>query len=466
VRRAAAEFLLRNGKPRDAEPLYRQLLDAKLSATEADILAAKRGLALALARTGDPKQMPEALQLVGLSVDAQGVVDPATFATAPEGRLAQARVLAASASHALRARAIDLFEALDQKQMLPPEDRLQLARLLHLHSAASWPKARGILETVTARAPTNARFAATRANLLLNHKEVPEAETVIARLEQLEQERKLPAGVLSIELKARALELRGKELQAITLLQEFAQQKDAPPSRTLLLAGLHGRLGNYPEAIDLCFQIKKIGYREEAYGAAIGLLRAGKPAAGQTNKLQRWQEQVVRIEEAVRKSVGIDETNLVLHLLLADLMELQGRSDQVEAICRTVLQKDANNLVALNNLAWLLAGKQGKEQEALDLIQRAIKHHGGRPELLDTRAVAYLGLGMAKEAVRDLEQVVRDAPTPARYFHLTRAHHLAKERPQAQAALQRATELGLSVDALHPVDQELYPRIVADLQRQ
>jgi len=270
----------------------------------------------------------------------------------------------------------------------------------------------------------------------------------------------------SIELKARALEMRGKELQAVTLLQGFAQQKDAPPARVFLLAGLHSRIGNYVEAIDLCFQVKQLGYREEAYGSAIGMLRSAKPAVSQAGKLTRWQQQTARIEEALRQSIRIDDDNLVLRLQLADLMDLLGRTDQVEAVCRFILQKDADNLVALNNLAWLLAGKESKEQEALALIQRAIQRHGMRPELLDTRAVVRLSLGQPREAVQDLEKVVREAPTPARYFHLSRAHHLAKNAPQALAALQRANEMGLDVQALHPADQEAYPRLVGDLQKQ
>jgi tetratricopeptide (TPR) repeat protein len=468
IHRAAAEFLLRVGKPQAAERLYRKLLEGGLGTTDDDLAIARRGLALALARSGDPKRLAEALQMVGLALDSAGKLDQATLAESPEGRLAQARVLATLASHALRARAIELLETLDQKHGLQAEDQYLLARLLHPHSPdqATWQKAQAILRALTASHPNHARFLADHANLLLLHKEVPRAEPLIARLEQLEQERKLPPGALgSIELKARALELRGKELQAIALLQGFAQQKDAPAGRSLLLASLHGRLGNYQEGVDLCYQVKAKGYREEAYGAAIGLLRAGKPAAGQAAKLQRWHQQAARIEESLRHAIDAETGNIMLRLQLADLMELLGRSDGVESLCRSILALDANNLVALNNLAWLLAGQVGKEQEALGLIQRAIQQHGGRPELLDTRAVVHLSLGNAAQAVKDLEAVVRAAPTPSRYFHLTRAHLLAKNAPQALAALQRANDLGLDVQRLHPNDQAVYPRVVDELQQ-
>jgi tetratricopeptide (TPR) repeat protein len=470
INRAAADFYLRAGKVKNAEALYRHLLDKLRDASDADRAAARRGLALALAKGGEPQRTPEALELAGLALDQTGRLDDKTLAAEPEARLGQARVLAAMNSHALRGKAIELLEELNKKQLLHAEDQYQLARLLHLHGPdpANWMKSREVLKAITTSHPTNARYLAYHANLLLLHKELPDADALIARLEQMEKDRQLPAGVLgSVEMKARALEMRGKELAAIALLQSFAEQKDAPPARALLLASLHGRLGNYQEAIDWCDRVRQIGgsYREEAYGAAISILRAGKPAAAKSVKLKLWQQQADRVEANLRESTQWDTDNVVLRLQLADLMELVGRFDQVESICRDLLKKDPDNLVALNNLAWLLAGKEGQGQEALALINRAIAKYGARPELLDTRAVAYVALGMAKEAVRDLEQVIRESPTPTRYFHLSRAHHLAKDTPLAVAALRRANELGLSFAQLHPTDQEAYRQLMAQMPK-
>jgi tetratricopeptide (TPR) repeat protein len=466
--RAAADFLLRFGKPREAEPLYRAVLAAKVADEEARA-GARRGLALTLARSGNPQHAAEALEHVGLAMGAAGTIKPESIATGTEARLTQAQVLAALASHTLRSQAIPLLEGLHQKHALPIEDQYQLAHLLHRDSpgAAGWKKTRELLNSITAGQPQNARYLALAANLLLVHKEVADAEPLIGRLEQLERDRKLPAGMLgSVELRARSLEMRGKELQAIALLQNYAQQKDALPGRSLLLAGLHGRLGNFQEAIDLCDKVRDAGYAEDAYGTAIGLLRAGKPTASQKPKQQRWQQQIVRVEKSLRESVDKNEANVVLRLQLQDLLELQGRYDEAQVMCREILKRDPDNLVALNNLAWMLAQKPGPNDEAFTLIQHAIDRHGARPELLDTRAVVYLSGGRFKEAIRDVEEAIREAPTPARWFHLTRAHHQAQNAPQALAALQRANDLGLNVQMLHPSDQQAYQELVPELQRQ
>jgi predicted Zn-dependent protease len=150
--------------------------------------------------------------------------------------------------------------------------------------------------------------------------------------------------------------------------------------------------------------------------------------------------------------------------LLADLMELQSRFDEVEQLCRRVLADEPANLVALNNLAWLLAQRGGKAEEGLTLITRAIEKYGPRPELLDTRAVVNMALGKCDASLTDLQQVIREAPTPARYFHLSRAYHQTHNQSSARAALRRADELGLTQQQLHPSEWELYQRVVVELR--
>lgn len=466
--RAAADFSIRTGRPREAEPLYRRIVRRQVPAGAADLAHARHGLALALARGGSAKAQPEALQLVGLSLDEAGNVPEAQLATAPADRLMQAKVLAALPSHRLRARAISVLEGLHQKQLLGADDRFLLAHLLHQHAsdAATWAKTRALLHDLTQAAPRSPRFLAYYANLLILNKDVPQAEPIVARLESLEREHKLPPGAFgSIEMKARCLELRGRGAEAVALLKTFAAQKDAPPDRALLLAGLHGRLGNYKQAIDVCEQLRlKKGLADAAFGSAVALLRSNRPAEKMAGQVKEWRQQQTRVEARLREAVAKEPQYLPNRLLLADLLELSGRLDEVESVCRAVLTEDRDNLVALNNLAWLLAQRPGKAEEALTLVNRAIAAYGERPELLDTRAVVYLGLGKERESVADLRRVVSDAPTPARYFHLSRAHQQAKDRSSALAALQRANELGLTPEQLHPSERETYRRVTAELR--
>jgi tetratricopeptide (TPR) repeat protein len=469
VLRAAADFYLRTGRLGAAEPVFRKLTERELAGSEQDAMRARRGLAVVMAQTGRSAKVVEALRLVGLSLDEQGRLAQTKFAEQADEQLAQARVLAALPSHHLRARAIPLLEGQHQKRLLQIEDQYLLARLLHMHSSdlPTWQKTRELLKEITDSAPKTSRYLAFAAQLLVQNKEVPAAETLVERLEKLEKERSLPAGTLgAVELRARCLELRGQGAPAIALLQEFAAQKNAPPARLLLLAALYGRLGQYKEALDVCQQVAdQEGMVDEALGSAVAILRAGKPAETERNRLTAWQEQANRLEARFRAALLKNDAGATpTRLLLADMMELQGRFDEVEKLCRRVLKDESGNLVALNNLAWLLAQQAGKAEEALTLITQAIEKYGPRPELLDTRAVVYLNLGKYEQSVEDLQKVVSEAPTPARYFHLSRAQHQAKKQPEALAALRRADELGLTPLQLHPSEREVYRQVVSELR--
>src|SRR5262249_47213821 len=137
-----------------------------------------------------------------------------------------------------------------------------------------------------------------------------------------------------------------------------------------------------------------------------------------------------------------------------------------EACCRTALARGGRNPVALNNLAWLLAQKQGKAKEALELIEEAIKIAGPRGELLDTRASVYIALNRAGPALQDLEAALADGQVPTRYSPRAQAHGLPNNPKQAADALQRAGAAGLTrPDQLHPAERAAFVKLKNELEQ-
>jgi tetratricopeptide (TPR) repeat protein len=203
--------------------------------------------------------------------------------------------------------------------------------------------------------------------------------------------------------------------------------------------------------------------QREASAAAVAILRNHKPSEALLTKHAQWHEQRRRVESALRDTIAKDTKDIASRMYLADLMELQGKYDEVEKLCREVLKESDTNLVALNNLAWLLGQKADQAAEALPLIERAIETHGPRPELLDTRAIVHLNLGSTDKALRDLERVVNEAPTPMRLFHLSRVYEKARNSTQALAMLRQANEQGLTLQQLHPAEQAEYQRVITEL---
>jgi tetratricopeptide (TPR) repeat protein len=153
-------------------------------------------------------------------------------------------------------------------------------------------------------------------------------------------------------------------------------------------------------------------------------------------------------------------------MYLADLYELEENYAKAEACYREALDRDKNNVAAMNNLAWLLAQTSGNKDEALKLIQQAIERQGDVPDFLDTRAVVEMGKSQADAAVRDLEQASADQPTASRYFRLAQAYYLANNRDAALTALRRAKSSGLKPEDLHPTEQMAFRKVTAELEPQ
>ena len=121
-------------------------------------------------------------------------------------------------------------------------------------------------------------------------------------------------------------------------------------------------------------------------------------------------------------------------LHLSDLYDQRGRWEDAETMYREVLrpENEPKNIVALNNLAWLLAQRssdQEKVREALAKIESAVNGIGRRADLLDTRGLVYLKLGQEAAALADFREAAADMPTPAHLFHLARAITRSATRP-------------------------------------
>jgi predicted Zn-dependent protease len=128
-----------------------------------------------------------------------------------------------------------------------------------------------------------------------------------------------------------------------------------------------------------------------------------------------------------------------------------------------VLAADPQNVVALNNLGYLLALHGKGAAEAMELLNRAIALAGPTPELVDTRAVIHLKLGQPDRAIKDLETAMAEAPLPAVSYHLAQAHQLARNATAARDALQKAKSLGLQPDTLHALERPAYQQLHAEL---
>jgi tetratricopeptide (TPR) repeat protein len=470
VVRRLAGFYWNAGKLAEAEPLMRDLVEKRVKnpSTE-DVHWARWHLALVLASSSDFARFREALGLVGLKLDNNGqLVRDAEQerSDSSDTRRYQARVLASQAAHRqFRERARALLEEMEQSKALPSDDRFILAMLYEAEN--EWMKAKPILSELANQKDPAPRHLAYYVQSLLEHKELREAAKALEELETLEEQRGAePNAFAAVELRARLLEEQNSGDKAIKILEDHIKRKHANPDEVLLVLNSMRRQKKFVQAYQRCLQAWKEGKctPEVIGGASVVLLRNmqgfGAPAS---------DDQFRTVEQHLKEALEAKPKSVILMLHLADLYGQRNRWDEAEAMYRRILQPDnePSNIVALNNLAWLLVQRSSdkdKHQEALLRIETAISGVGRRADLLDTRGLVQMKLGNEAAALADFREAAADLPSPAHLFHLARAHYKTSDKTSAFKVLKQAQEQGLQANLLHPSEQSEYQRMLTDLK--
>jgi tetratricopeptide (TPR) repeat protein len=142
---------------------------------------------------------------------------------------------------------------------------------------------------------------------------------------------------------------------------------------------------------------------------------------------------------------------------LGALLQATGRSADAEALYQRILKAQPQNLIVINNLAWILCEERNKCQEALELSQEALKIAPEYADLIDTRGVAYYRLGQIDRAVQDFRKCIelylpQTPSVTASYFHLGRALAKLGQKDEAVQNLGKAIQMNSGIGGLSPTD--------------
>lgn len=472
--RSVAAFYLRHNQPAKAEKSLREILAQEDKASSADLTWARRGLAAVLTVGSDRRRFEEALALIDKNLE--GSKD------ALADQHARAMILATRLSR--RKEAIHLFEDLAHRGPLPANERFTLVKLYL--AEGNWQQAQLHMLTLLASPEgQNPLYEAYFAHRLLQHGAVADAEAQLARLQKA-----LPNAPFTREVQARLLQAKGKDAEALAVVREYAKSKDSDlgraailletlaqksdakkpyldeaetlyrkyasqsdqPERLLALAGFLGRKQAAAEAVACCMEALKRKVPVEKVAAALTRVLRESAAEGEISR---------RVEKLLLDWLAQNAGSIPLLICLADMYDMQERFADAEAIYRQVLRKDAENVYALNNLAWLLAFK--RSPEALVLVNKAIDLVGPSPELLDTRGVVHLMLGQTDRALDDLLTASKQSLEPNYSFHLARAWAAANKVRDARAAIEEANKRGFDLKKLHGLEKEVGQQLVASL---
>ncbi len=474
ILRADASFAVASGAARDAEAELRAIAGKKNEASD-DAEWARRQLAIVLATSGNRQKSLESLQLVGLTQDGAAYVS-SDDEPIDEVR-AKAKVLSLRNNRTARQSAIRAIQHVIDREPFNIDDQFLLVELYE--AEGNWSKARGRLQFLLAGHEQNALYLAHNTLILLRQGSIDDAQSSLAKLERLE-----PASLRTLELKSRLLTARGRSGESVPqlmawaenhadeigyiakLLEEFGQYGPAlklferaasgrpdRPERALALAAFLGRRNRVADALDLCEKIWASCRPEDAAATIAAVLYSAPIDDAHCRRAAQL------IEAEMQKSAK--EPGLLFHL--GNIRSLQGRYQDAEALYRQAFALDQTNSGPLTNLAWLLVRREGKGTEALQLVSEAILKDGPTPDLLDTRALAYMATGQRDLAIKDLEDAIAVRPSPLKYVHLAQAYLLAKRRNDASSALLDARAAGLSEEGLSPLERENCQRLVQEL---
>jgi len=154
---------------------------------------------------------------------------------------------------------------------------------------------------------------------------------------------------------------------------------------------------------------------------------------------------------------------------LAILLYTVGHPDEAVLLYQKVLQLEPDNLIVINNLAWIMCEEQNKFRQALELAQRGLKIAPDFIDLIDTRGVVYYRLGEFNKAVEDFTTCIKLYPTEtpasvASRFHLARAFAGLGQGDKAVEYLNQVLELDGRIGGLLTADLAEAQRLLKQLR--
>ena len=481
VARKAADFFEATGKSAEAEATLRRALKDDPAASWA---ARKLALILSARATSNIESWREAAKLVAAPADASA-------GEMPEDRLARAIVLSRSPDPATSAGAVPLLRALkdDMPQSTPigREARERLTRyfLDADRSQEAWELAANANDQESDSSPD---IVALHAETLLGTKKLDEAEAEIRRLEALE-----PKGLRVEVLRSRLLAARGKPEEAEAALEEAydrrAQSPDAAgaaasvltalarmdrldaaervarreaearPGNSWMLARVLDRRRRPAEAVAACIAAVKAGSARSAIPLAMAMAIAPNVTP----------QTVAGVDDVLGEALKQDPKSSELLMQRAQIRHIQGRFDDEVSIYRDLQADHPADHTFLNNWAWTLSESLHKPDEALKLVQEAIRRSGRFPVYLDTEGVILGRMGRHDQAIAVLTESAPGLRGGQGFLHLAQAQHQAGQDAPARLSLDQARAAGLKPENLdaearaqfEALDAALPPRAAA-----
>ncbi len=174
-------------------------------------------------------------------------------------------------------------------------------------------------------------------------------------------------------------------------------------------------------------------------------------------------------ENILRLVLKNDPSSTEAMSVLAILLEMTGRHDEAVELYRRLIELEPKNLIAINNLAWILSEEKGQYQQALELAQKGLKLAPNYIDLIETRGVVFYRMGDLTRAIEDLTRCVELYPSSTKQyvaasFHLARALDKIGRKDESLKHLNQALELEGKIGGLSTAELNEAKHLLVKLQ--
>lgn len=142
--------------------------------------------------------------------------------------------------------------------------------------------------------------------------------------------------------------------------------------------------------------------------------------------------------EVVNKGLSEYEDNADLLYARSLLAEKMHRLDIAESDLKKILQKDPDNIHALNALGYTLADRTDRLQEALQYIEKAMKLAPEEPAILDSMGWVLYRMGRSAEAIDYLRRALKVMPDDEIAAHLGEVLWVTGQQKEASQIWNKA----------------------------
>jgi tetratricopeptide (TPR) repeat protein len=227
----------------------------------------------------------------------------------------------------------------------------------------------------------------------------------------------------------RYLVAQGRREEGLRHLEQSLRVNPNLPDVKLEVGSLYALAGRYGDAQRMAEELER-AYPKNAEPMILkgNVLLARKDFKGAS--------------EAFAGAIARRPEHPVAHRGLAQALEAQGQADRAIEAYRKTIGLNPNDVVALNNLAWLLLETKNRPDEALPLAVKANQIAPRSVEVADTLGWVHYRRGAYIDAEKVLSQALEQSPNNAHVqYHLGRTYTKLGKKSDAVSSLRRAAQL-------------------------